>query len=53
MIEFTSRQLKDAIRTGSDEVYGLKLDEETGEIVVASLEKEKAEERRINLRGIP
>lgn len=33
VIEFTSRQLKDAIRTGNDEVYGLKPDEETGELV--------------------
>ena len=33
VVEFTSRQLKDAIRTGSDEVYGLKVDEETGELV--------------------
>lgn len=33
VIEFTSRQLKDAIRTGSDEVYGLKPDGETGELV--------------------
>lgn len=33
VVEFTSRQLKDAIRTGSDEVYGLKPDEETGELV--------------------
>lgn len=33
IVEFTSRQLKDAIRTGSDEIYGLKLDEGTGELV--------------------
>lgn len=33
VVEFTSRQLKDAIRTGSDEVYGLKVDEEIGELV--------------------
>lgn len=36
VVEFTSRQLKDAIRTGSDEVYGLRVDEETGELVFDS-----------------
>ena len=34
VLEFTSKQLKDAIRTGKDEVYGLKLDEESGELVL-------------------
>lgn len=33
VVEFTSKQLKDAIRLGSDEVFGLKVDEETGELV--------------------
>ena len=33
VLEFTSKQLKDAIKQGTDEVYGLKLDEETGELV--------------------
>lgn len=33
VVEFTSKQLKDAIRLGTDEVYGLKIDEETGELV--------------------
>ena len=30
VLEFTSKQLKDAIKQGTDEVYGLKLEEETG-----------------------
>lgn len=34
LVEFTSKQLKDIIRTGgADEVYGLKVSEETGELV--------------------
>lgn len=33
VVEFTSKQLKDAIKHGTDEVYGLKLDESTGELV--------------------
>ena len=33
VLEFTSKQLKDAIKQGTDEVYGLKLDEETSELV--------------------
>lgn len=33
LVEFTSKQLKDAIRLGTDEVYGLKVSEETGELV--------------------
>lgn len=33
VIEFTAKQLKDAIRLGNDEVYGLKISEETGELV--------------------
>ena len=34
LVEFTSKQLKDIIRTGGpDEVYGLKISEETGELV--------------------
>lgn len=33
LVEFTSKQLKDIIRTGSDEVYGLVISEETGELV--------------------
>jgi hypothetical protein len=33
VVEFTSKQLKDAIRLGTDEVYGLKISEETGELV--------------------
>lgn len=33
VVEFTSKQLKDAIRLGTDEVYGLKIDENTGELV--------------------
>jgi len=34
LVEFTSKQLKDIIRTGGpDEVYGLKINEETGELV--------------------
>lgn len=33
LIEFTSKQLKDAIRLGTDEVYGVKVSEETGELV--------------------
>ena len=33
LVEFTSKQLKDIIRTGgADEVYGLKISEETGEL---------------------
>ena len=34
LVEFTSKQLKDIIRTeGADEVYGLKISEDTGELV--------------------
>lgn len=34
LVEFTSKQLKDIIRnSGTDEVYGLKVSEETGELV--------------------
>ncbi len=34
LVEFTSKQLKDIIKTGgSDEVYGLKISEDTGELV--------------------
>lgn len=33
VVEFTAKQLKDAIRLGNDEVYGLKISEETGELV--------------------
>jgi len=33
VVEFTSKQLKDAIRLGNDEVYGLKISEENGELV--------------------
>ncbi len=34
VVEFTSKQLKDIIRTGgADEVYGLKISEETNELV--------------------
>lgn len=34
LVEFTSKQLKDIIRNGgADEVYGLKVSEETGELV--------------------
>ena len=34
VVEFTSRQLKDIIRDGgTDKVYGLKINEETGELV--------------------
>ncbi len=34
VVEFTSKQLKDIIRTGGpDEVYGLKISEETNELV--------------------
>lgn len=34
VVEFTSRQLKDIIRDGgTDQVYGLKLNEETGDLV--------------------
>ena len=33
LVEFTSKQLKDAIRLGTDEVYGLQVSEETGELV--------------------
>lgn len=32
-VEFTSKQLKDMIRAGADEVYGLVISEETGELV--------------------
>lgn len=34
VVEFTSKQLKDAIRLGTDEVYGLRISEETGELVL-------------------
>lgn len=34
VLEFTSKQLKDAIRTGTDEVYGLTIKEESGELVL-------------------
>lgn len=34
LVEFTSKQLKDIIKAGTgDEVYGLKISEETGELV--------------------
>lgn len=34
LVEFTSKQLKDIIKAGTgDEVYGLKVSEETGELV--------------------
>lgn len=33
VLEFTSKQLKDIIKQGTDEVYGLKVLEETGELV--------------------
>lgn len=33
LVEFTSKQLKDMIRSGKDEVYGLVISEETGELV--------------------
>lgn len=33
VVEFTGKQLKDAIRLGTDEVYGLRISEETGELV--------------------
>lgn len=33
LVEFTSKQLKDMIRAGVDEVYGLIISEETGELV--------------------
>lgn len=33
VVEFTAKQLKDAIRLGNDEVFGLKISEETGELV--------------------
>lgn len=33
LVEFTSKQLKDAIKLGTDEVYGLTVNEETGELV--------------------
>ncbi|MBO5337514.1 MAG: hypothetical protein J6A94_10345 [Lachnospiraceae bacterium] len=37
LVEFTSKQLKDIIKNGgSDEVYGLKISEETGELVFDS-----------------
>lgn len=37
LVEFTSKQLKDIIRNGgSDEVYGLEISEETGELVFDS-----------------
>ena len=32
VVEFTSKQLKDIIATGKDEVYGLAINEETGEL---------------------
>ena len=34
LVEFTSKQLKDIIRNGGpDEVYGLKINEESGELI--------------------
>ena len=33
VVEFTSKQLKDAIRLGTEEVYGLRLAEESGDLV--------------------
>lgn len=33
LVEFTSKQLKEIIRAGIDEVYGLVISEETGELV--------------------
>lgn len=33
VVEFTGKQLRDAIKLGTDEVYGLRLNEETGALV--------------------
>lgn len=33
VLEFTHKQLKDLIKSGKDEVYGLKISEETGELI--------------------
>lgn len=33
ILEFTNKQLKDLIRSGKDEVYGLDISEETGELI--------------------
>lgn len=33
VVEFTSKQLKDAIRLGTEEVYGLRLAEESGDLI--------------------
>lgn len=33
VIEFTHKQLKDLIKAGKEEVYGLKISEETGELI--------------------
>ncbi len=33
VVEFTSKQLKDAIRFGTEEVYGLRLAEESGDLI--------------------
>ncbi len=33
VVEFTSKQLKDAIRLGTEEVFGLRLAEESGDLV--------------------
>ena len=33
VVEFTSKQLKDALRLGTEEVYGLRLAEESGDLV--------------------
>ena len=36
VVEFTTKQLKDLIASGKDEVYGLTVSEETGELVMDS-----------------
>ena len=33
VVEFTNKQLKDIIKSGKDEVYGLTISEETGELI--------------------
>ena len=33
VLEFTNKQLKDLIKSGKDEVYGLDISEETGELI--------------------
>lgn len=33
VLEFTHKQLKDLIKSGKEEVYGLKISEETGELI--------------------